>query len=105
MATANLTTDRRLCCLMSLQRALLGAVTPELRAVGVDWSSDCIVIHAYFDQAISDEARELTNEVETEVMADFPPEVEVRMVCLRLDAPGQIEFMGLPAWAFSRHEQ
>jgi len=85
------TTDaRRTEVLLSLQRALLGEVTANLRAVTVRYDDNSIHFEAYFDGAPNDEEREGMSLVETEVMADFPSTHEVTHEVIRLDAPAPI---------------
>jgi hypothetical protein len=75
---------------------------PSLRAVAVEWGTSEVRARCYFDGAISEADREEMSCAETEVMADFRPEVEVEFECIRLDAPGTIS--GESAWAYERKE-
>ena len=43
---------------LSVQRALLGEVTPNLRGVAADWNDTEIRVVCYFDGPISDTNRE-----------------------------------------------
>ena len=88
--------------LLSVQRALLGAVSPALRGVTIDWDRETIRIIAFFDGLISDDDIESMSVVETEVMADFLPEYSVSMETKRFDSPSQITC--LKAWAYYRKE-
>jgi hypothetical protein len=84
-------TDPRRCeVLLSLQRALLGEVTPRLRAVTVKYAESSVHFEAYFDGEVSDEDRESMSLVETEVMADFPSDHLITHEVIRLDAPALI---------------
>jgi hypothetical protein len=87
--------------LLSLQRALLGEITPEMRAVAVQWSPDRIEIRIYTDGEASSETREdFDAAVVTQVVADFSfpergdPTVDFEFV--RCDAPSR-----LPDWGHS----
>jgi hypothetical protein len=81
------TADARRCeVLLSLQRALLGEVAPNLRAVTVTYTGNAIHFDAFFDGPIGDAEREAMSLVETEVLADFPPEHRVTHQVIRLDA-------------------
>ena len=64
--------------LLSLQRALLGAITPNMRAITVEWSKTYIRIWVYHDGQFTEEAVEdFDADVVTQVIADYPyPEKE-----------------------------
>jgi len=87
--------------LLSVQRGLLGEVTPDLRAVAVAWSTGCVIGRFYYERAITDDMVECVNEIETSVMADFP-DVEVRFAAV--SAPEGTEMDALEAWAYVRAE-
>lgn len=67
--------------LLSLQRALLGAITPNVRSVSCNLSANVIAILVIFEAAPSNDDLERMSVVETEVLADFPPSRQVRLVC------------------------
>jgi hypothetical protein len=73
---------------LSLQRALLCEVSPNLRMVGIDWDdkNNTIFIYFYFDNMISDENRDSTNSIAAEVGGDFD-ETQVVEKCIQLDFP------------------
>ncbi|WP_045854290.1 hypothetical protein [Raoultella terrigena] len=71
---------------LSLQRALLGNVTPNISAVSVELVDNRISIFFYFDGEVSDEDEELVSVVETEVMADFDESFDVEAIIHRLDS-------------------
>lgn len=102
-----MTTDRdhvlrRARVLLSVQRALLGAVTPPLRGVAVAWDDAAVEIVCYFDGPISKQSHELMSEVQTEVLADLAEGEDVRLTCEQRDAPAELEPMG--TWVYRRHE-
>lgn len=66
--------------------ALLGAVSPSLRRVAVDWTDKAIKITSYFDGEISEKDKESMSCVEGEVLADFS-DYDVRLDIIRQDAP------------------
>ncbi|MGY3451080.1 hypothetical protein ACVILH_003422 [Bradyrhizobium sp. USDA 4353] len=74
---------------LSVTRALLGEVTPSLRAVQFDLVDRNIDIFCIFDGSMSEDDRESMSCVETEVMADFP-DATVRAHCLRIDLPDRV---------------
>lgn len=75
---------------LSLQRALLGNVTPNIRAVLAELEDKKISIVFYFDGAVSDGDEGLVSVVETEVMADYDEKYDVEAIIHRLDYPGPI---------------
>jgi len=74
---------------LSLQRALLGEVGPNLRAVTCSWEEDCVKIRAIFDGPISDEDTESIGVAATEVVSDLPSEWNgsFEEEIIRVDAP------------------
>ena len=65
-------TDMRTLLGMSLQRALLGQIPPELRGLEVRAADDHADLLFYFDGDPSAEDAEIMADVETEVLADVP---------------------------------
>jgi hypothetical protein len=93
--------EQRTRALLSVQRALLGAVSPAVRAVVVELQGSALTVTAYFDGEVSEDDIESFSCVEAEIMADFPEQrVEVR--CDRRDAPQMIPAAGI--WAYQRRE-
>ena len=64
--------------LLSLQRALLGAITPEVRAIDVCWRDGEIRIRVAVESEPSEELLEIVDDFEAEVEADFIPRAMVR---------------------------
>jgi hypothetical protein len=89
--------------LLSVQRALLGEVFPALRGVAVGWDEHTIRIACYIDGPVSPADQDGLSGVESEVMADFSEDYEVRLDALRCDEP--TEMMPLQAWAYRRREK
>jgi hypothetical protein len=59
--------------LASIERAIVGAVPPEIRAVAVEWSAAQVLVRVFAEQAAPDSVREEFDEdVITQVVADFP---------------------------------
>lgn len=67
-------TQMRVRVLMSIQRALLGMVTPSLRGVSVSWDEHRIGARFVYD-ADDRENVEFVQEIETQVLADFGEDV------------------------------
>lgn len=86
-------------------RALLGEVTPELRGVAVTVDAERVFGRFIFDTELTDSQRELVDDAETEVIADygglspvvFRPEYVPLGQALKL---GEAEH-----WVFLRREQ
>lgn len=85
--------------LLSVHRALLGEIRPNMRAISVEWSEKNIRISVYVDGEIDEEAGdEFDAGVVTQVVADFPhphvndPIVDVEFI--RCDAPAKLDCRG-----------
>lgn len=87
---------------LSLQRALLGEVSPQLRAVVFSIIDRTIDVRFYFDGVISENDKESASCVETEILADYDPEDSVTVRCIRLDFPDPINDGG--TWVYQRRE-
>jgi hypothetical protein len=87
---------------LSVQRALLGEVTPNLRGVAADWNGTEIRVVCYYHGLISDDDREEMSCVHTEVATDFIDIAPVHFVLERLDMPTKLN--GFRAWVFLRKE-
>jgi hypothetical protein len=88
---------------LAVQQALLGEVTPNLRAVIVarhDASSVFVV--AYFDAEPSELEREAMSRVETELLARFPEDHVVQVDVVQLGEPELIPKEGI--WTYRRWE-
>lgn len=88
-----------------LKKALLGQVTPALRGVTVGWDESMIRIAAYYDKEITELDRELMEDVELLIMADFSPIYWVELVVERYDAPLPLSEKNLGMWVFRRFEE
>ncbi|MNE46385.1 hypothetical protein D3C80_1407190 [compost metagenome] len=63
--------DREIRLRLSVQRALLGAVSPTLAAVMCGWSGNKIVLEFLIDHDFSDDDRQRMEVVASEVISDF----------------------------------
>jgi len=90
--------------LLSVQRALLEAVTPELRAVTVDVCNDkkLFYIHFYYHGNVSEKIIDLWECAITEASADFGPDCVLDAGVERLDYPQKIPARG--RYAYLRKE-
>ena len=64
--------DRKQEVLVAVQQALLGEVSPHLRAVTVDFDATNLWLKCYYDGEVDDVDRESMSQVETELVAYFP---------------------------------
>jgi hypothetical protein len=58
--------------LLSVQRALLGAIGESVQAICVDWDERRIMMTAFSAGELTDDEREALEVAATEVVADFP---------------------------------
>jgi|SRR5687767_4055921 hypothetical protein len=73
--------DLRVQVLLSIQRALVGTVTPNLRLVVCSWSDSAIEIRAIYDGPPTPDEVEEMSIVETNVIADFPSSMSIQVRC------------------------
>ena len=86
----------------SIAIALLGEVTPSLRAIGVDWRNRTIKAVAYYDGEITEADLYLAKVMEAEIAEDFESGWRVLTQVVRRDFPLPIE--APRAWAYRRKE-
>lgn len=94
---------------LSAVRALLGHVTPNLRAVCVASDENLISAIFYYDGEISEDEFELFEQAKDEIIADFcqpmgplKEELEFELDSIRVDHPQNMPLKG--AWVYYRHE-
>lgn len=81
---------------LSVQRALLGHITPNLRAVCIKNVNDEIELVFYYNTLPSDEEQELADFTDTEFIADFPsPEYKTDFQIITLPYPNKIPKDGI----------
>jgi hypothetical protein len=83
----------------SIQRALIGEITTEIRAISVEYSPEVVRIWVYVDGEISTELRDdFDSSVMGEILSDFPypekddPSFELHLT--RCDLPKQLSAKG-----------
>ena len=76
--------------LLSVQRALLGAVPAALRAVTCGWDGTTIKLHFVFDGEITSDDFEVAQVVATEVIADFTAPWTIDEQIVRIDHPHKL---------------
>ncbi|MBS1910962.1 MAG: hypothetical protein JST22_03155 [Bacteroidetes bacterium] len=94
--------DRKHMVLVALQQALLGEISPNLRAVTVVFDETSIHLDCYYDGNADDDDQESMSSVETEVTAMFPESQRVTHQIHRLDYPALIPKDR--TWAYYRKE-
>jgi hypothetical protein len=87
---------------LSGQRALLGQVTQNLRAVSVEVHSDTLIFQAVFDNDFSESDRELLSMAATEMLADCPSHFKIEERYIKLADPEAIN--NLEHLLFERYE-
>lgn len=87
---------------LSVVRALLGAVTPEMRRVGFLLDGRKIQLFCIYDGAPSESLSEEMNDVEAEILADFAADVLTEVQLVRMDAPEAIKLEAI--WVYARKE-
>jgi len=95
---------RRMSVLLSCQQALLGSITPTMRNILVDWDEKTIWFHVIFDGPITEEMRNIVQQVEKKITFDFPPpDFSIHTKCSRIDFPERISLQA-EQYVFSRKE-
>lgn len=87
---------------LKVQTALLGEVSPQLRAVGFKQLDGAIALVFYYDGPIADADHESASRVETEVIASLADDVRVTSEVRRLDAPNKPQ--APQRWVYYRRE-
>jgi hypothetical protein len=93
--------------LLSVQRALLGEVTPEMRAISLELSQKVLRVTVFIDGLVDEDlVDDFDSAVITQIIADFPepdrddPAVEFEFI--RADVPAPLEPRG--RWVYFRKE-
>lgn len=75
---------------LSAQRALLGAITPNIRAVFAELTEEDIQIYFYYDGKVHEDDEETASIVTTEIIADFDDEFDINLTTKQVDCPMDI---------------
>jgi hypothetical protein len=90
-----------------LQRALLGAITPQIRVIDTCWDDEKIMIRIVVDSE-DPSLMDLANDIEAEVEGDFLPGAQVRVSVEKISAAMNVgefrPFDGHLARVFARRE-
>jgi hypothetical protein len=95
--------ERRVRLLLAIQRALLGEVTPNIRAVTAQIDAQTILLRWIIDGEVSDSLRRDLSAVATEVVADFATH-QIAGELIRCDASHVMDELYLDAVAYARKE-
>lgn len=101
-----MTTDGelRVEAIVFMNRALLGMVTPELRGVSISVGDNVVRSRMVYDHEPTEDECELVSEVETEMLADYLPEVEVVVGAEAVPPPAWPELLPGESWVYRRRE-
>lgn len=85
--------------LLSMQVALLGGVTPRLRAVSIGYSETNVLhLNYYYEGVITDEDNEFASCAESDLMADYwdwNDPTKTQWSAIRLDPPQSVPWEGM----------
>ena len=95
--------ELRVRLLLANQRALIGEVTPNIRAVTAGIDESTITLRWIIDGEISDDLRMDLSAVGAEVVADFDTH-QIDEECIRSDAPLPIDELFLDHVVYKRKE-
>jgi hypothetical protein len=95
--------ELRVRLLLSIQRALLGEVTPNIRAVTAAIDENAITLRWIIDGAIADDLESDLGAAGVEIGADFDSH-QIAQEFLRCDAPRPMEEFHLEQLAYLRKE-
>lgn len=95
--------EKRVQILLSTQRALLGAISGRVRAVGCFWDDCNIEICFVFEKLPLEDELEDVSCVETEIMCDFP-EYKVRAIHDVVEMPNKISLKSGSVLVYMRKE-
>ncbi|MEO6176387.1 MAG: hypothetical protein ABIP27_14645 [Flavobacterium circumlabens] len=97
------TTELRRITLLSIQRALLGMISPHLRAVGVGFNgTEKLIVTYYLDREPGEEDYENLSDVSSEVLADIEFS-SVEENCI-FSSDEILKLNNLDSWAYKRKE-
>ena len=89
--------------LLSIQRALLGEITPNIRGITCTQNETKINICCYFEEDINEDNEESMDCVATEVAADFTDR-KVDIQCMTINMSESLNGYRLLAWIYLKKE-
>ena len=75
---------------LSMQSALLGAVSENMRNITVDICGNKILLCFFIDGEVRDDDKENISIIETEVIADFEDDFDIETIIKSIDCPEPI---------------
>jgi len=90
--------------LLSVQRAFLGEITPNIRSIVCSWQNTSIEVLVYIDGLITQNQYEDLNCVETEIIADFEPDISVSLKVIQVDMPNKFSIDDAEILVYERKE-
>lgn len=91
--------------LLSVQYALRGAVTPDLRAVLIVFDEQLTRMRFIYGSEITAQIRDIVSDIETLVLADLPEGFDARTVIQSIKQPEPIVPEGGEDLIFMRYEE
>ena len=95
--------ELRTSVLLSIQAALLGEITPNIRGITCAWSESTITIHCLFENEITEEDEDSMDCVATDIIANFT-EHTIDLQCITVNMSESLAQHGLSAWVYMRKE-
>ena len=89
--------------LLSINRALLGEITPNIRGITCAYNENKIIIRCCFEGEITEENEESMDCVEAEVIADFPG-YAIDLQCITVNMYESLAQHRLSTWVYMRKE-
>lgn len=89
---------------LSLQIALLGMITPNIRAITCGWDSITINVKFIYDGDFSDNDADLAEEVASEVISSFP-DYMISTKCISVPSPSSFNEELLSHLVYRRREE
>jgi hypothetical protein len=90
--------------LLSMQRALLGMITADIRGVEVSWQDQVVRANFIYDRVVDDAAWEIVREVETEVIADLATGVLTEFDARHVPIDASRDLLLGGCWVYLRRE-
>jgi hypothetical protein len=88
---------------VSFNRAMIGTITPHVRAITIAWTEDSLISCFYFDRAVTEFDEDIANQITTEVIADFPNIMKEETKVFHFNGDHR-DIPFLEAWIFLRKE-
>jgi hypothetical protein len=94
----------RIRVLLSMQRALLDAVAPQLRGVAVSWTQGQVIARFIYDAPETEPFSETVQMVETQVVADLDDQTSTSFLLEAAPRPSPRSLRDGESWVYLRQE-